>query len=188
MRSRLLVLVLAAGLLTALVLGTSGFTSSSMNRPVAVTVSDNDQALVTLWNPGSEGGPAPAAIDAAGLDQSAPVTTDGQVVTVVGVVNRFENRTITVEANVTDAPPGVIVGSLGPVTLGPGAAAPLEAPVTCGSYTGPASIGLTVRAYNDGFEGVIGFRSTVVCSVSQPMSTATDPTTTNATTTNPTTN
>lgn len=179
MRARLLVLVVTAGLLTALLLGTGGFTSTAFDRPVSVTVSDNDQALVTLWDPTADGATQPPAIASVALDRSEPVTTDWQVVTVVGVVNRFEDRTITVEANVTKAPPGVTVGSLGPVTLGPGMAAPLEAPVTCGDYRGPVTLGLQVRAYTDGFEGVIGYRSTVVCSVDESTPTTA---TTNATT------
>jgi hypothetical protein len=155
--------------LAALVLGTGGFSTASMDRSVAVTVSDHHRALVTLWDPGAGGdGPPPRQIVSAGLDGEDPVTRDGQTTRVVAVQNRFTDRAITVDATVEESPPGVAVGPFDPVDLGPGDAAALNAPVNCGDSDGPVDVTLEVTASNNHFTGVISYEATVVCATPTP--------------------
>jgi hypothetical protein len=169
MQRRFLWVVLAIVSVTGLVFGTVGFETTAMDRGVGVTVSDHDRALVTLWDPGvGKQGRPPDGIVRAGLVGEDPVTEDGQSIRVVAVLNRFSDRSITVDATVLDAPQGVVVGPFDPVTLAPGAAAALEAPVQCADHSGPTPITLRVRASNDQFSGVITFDAIVVCAIPTP--------------------
>lgn len=183
MRRRLIWATLGAVVLSALVFGTGGFTAASIDRPVAVTVSDHDRALVTLWDPGAGGeGPPPQTIASAGLNGEDPVTSDGQTTRVVAVQNRFTDRVITVDATVEESPPGVAVGPFDPVEVGPGDAAALNAPVDCGDRDGPVDVTLEVTASNDQFTGVISYEATVVCATPDPTPTPDEASTTTTTT------
>lgn len=159
---------------TALVVSTGGFGTASMDRDVTAIVSEHDRALVTVWDPGvgSQGRP-PSAIARARLDDETPVTVNGESTHVVAVLNRFDDRSITVDATVVGAPPDVGVGPFDPVTLAPGEAAGLEAPIDCGANDGPVEITLRLRASNDRFRGVITYDATVVCAI--PTSTTSTP-------------
>jgi hypothetical protein len=175
--------VLGAVVLSTLVLGTGGFSTASIDRPVAVTVSDHDRSLVTLWDPGAGGdGPPPRRIASAGLAGEDPVTSDGQTTRIVAVQNRFSDRSITVDATVAESPPGVSVGSFDSVDLGPGDAGALRAPVDCGDSDGPVDVTLDVTASNDHFTGVISYEATVVCATPDPTPTPDEASATTATT------
>jgi hypothetical protein len=166
MRRNSLWIVLAVVAAVGFAVGTVGVDTAAMDRGVSATVSDHDRALVTLWDPGvGTQGQAPEAVRSAGLAGEDPVTEDGARTRVLVVQNRFPDRWITVDATVVDAPPDLGVGPFDPVTLAPGAVAPLLAPVQCGTNTGPTTITLRVRASNDQFEGVITVDATVVCAV-----------------------
>ena len=182
MPRRVLWATLGAVVLSAVVLGTGGFSSASIDRPVAVTVSDHDRALVTLWDPGAGGdGRPPQRIASAGLNGEDPVTSDGQLTRVVTVQNRFPDRAITVDATVEESPPGVEVGSFDPVDLGPGDAGALTAPVDCGDADGPVDVTIEVTASNDHFRGVISYETTVVCATPDPTPTPDEASSTTAT-------
>jgi hypothetical protein len=173
-RRRLLWAVIGAVVLSTLVLGTGGFTAASIDRPVAVTVSDHDRSLVTLWDPGAGGeGQPPRRIASAGLNGEDPVTSDGQTTRVVAVQNRFSDRAITVDATVAESPPGVGVGPFDSVDLGPGDAGALNAPVDCGDRHGPVEVTLEVTASDEHFTGVISYEATVVCATPDPTPTPT---------------
>jgi hypothetical protein len=176
MRRRLLWMTVTALAVVGLVFSTGGFEVASMDRDVTVIVSEHDRALVTIWDPGvgSQGQP-PHAIASAGLAGEDPVTADGESIRVVAVQNRFTDRSIRVTATATGTPAGVQVGTFEPVTLAPGEAAALEAPVECGEHTGPVDVTLSIRASSGQFEGVVSYDATIVCATPAPPA---EPTTT----------
>jgi hypothetical protein len=180
-RRAVLATALAAVALSALVFGTGGYSTATMDRGVAVTVADHDQAVVTLWDPGvGSAGQPPLVVARAGLAGEDPVTREGEPVRVVAVVNRFEDQSITVDASVDASPTGVDVGPFEPVRLAPGAVGALEAPVECGNVSGPAGVTLRVRVVGGQLSGVITYRPTIVCATPNGTSTTASPTDTMA--------
>jgi hypothetical protein len=161
----LAVAVVAAGALT---LGTSGFSAAEVDRPVSVSVAD-DQAsgFVPLADPGAGGThPAPEWVDDPSQLRETPVETEGDRVPLFVVHNRFE-RPLTVD---TQFVWGELddVSDVETVTLEPGETRAVDGSVDCGSHDGPRMVELNVTASTQGVTANITYRATVDCAVSTP--------------------
>ncbi|MFB6183724.1 MAG: hypothetical protein ABEI96_04140 [Haloarculaceae archaeon] len=160
-----LVLVTASALISS----TGGFATTSLERSVAVQVSSNDRAYVTIWDPGvgSRGRP-PGPIASQGLAGEDPVTGDGKPVRIVAVLNRFSRYPIRVNATAVSTPPGLDVGPFRPIRLGPGEAGELEAAVFCGDHSGPVEVTLVVDARSARVSSTITYTAVVTCATPTP--------------------
>ena len=158
MRKRLLWLTLGALSVSALVLGTGGFSAAVTDRGVSVAVADHDRALVSIWDPG---GPSPEPPAHPGED---PVTPNDTRVKLLVVENRIDGTTLDLQVSArADSPVSVDGSNDG---LGSGNTAAVFADVDCNGHTGRVDAPLTVEATatDGGFHSVIQFDASVVCS------------------------
>lgn len=159
MRRRRLLVVLAAVTVLSTVIGTAGFGGTSLQRSVSVSVADDDRAVVSIWDVGTDG----TGGGYHGYAQEEPVLDNGSTVNVIVVKNRFSFHTLHVDVDHRDGSPVAVDGE--PVTFAPGGVAPIEASVDCNGHTGETTALLVIRAYSeDGtFETAIDYRTSVVC-------------------------
>jgi hypothetical protein len=171
-RRRFLWAALATVSVVALAVGTAGFDTASMARPVELEVAAHERAFVTLWDPGvgSQGRP-PQPIAREGLAGEDPVTRSDQSVRIVAVVNRFAHRDITANATATSTPPGMHVGPFVPVTLGAGETTGLTAAVSCGSHRRPVTVALEVSVRADRLAATIPYTAVIDCASPPPTTT-----------------
>lgn len=158
----LAVALVAAGTLT---LGTSGFSTAEIDRPVSVTVADGQaSAFVPLADPGERGThPAPEWVDDSSQLRETPVKTEGSEVPLFLVHNRFEHP-LTVDTQfVWGELDGV--SDIGSVTLESGETGVVNGSVDCGGYSGSRMVELNVTASTQGVTAHITYQVTVDCAV-----------------------
>jgi hypothetical protein len=158
MRRRLLWLALGALSVSALVVGTGGFSAAVTDRGVSVAVADHDRALVSIWDPG---GPSPEPPMHPGED---PITPNDTRVKLLVVENRIDGATLDLQVRERAGSPVSVAGSYD--GLESEDTAVVDADVDCNGHTGRVDAPLTVRATatDGGFHSVIRFDASVVCS------------------------
>jgi hypothetical protein len=133
MRQRTLLAAVAVGVAAATLLGTGGFSVAVIDRPVAVSVAENQAAFVGLDEPDEpravEGGEGRVAI----VEITNRLPADAGVLTTEGTV-----RTTTAGATVS--------GVDWPGGLSPGASGTATAHVDCGSDTRSVTVAVEVDA------------------------------------------
>jgi len=156
-RRHLLWSALAVVLVAALAFGTGGFTSASMDRGANIGFAPNDQALVSVWDPGAGGTTEPPEFP--GED---PIQQDETASKIIVVKNRLSSN---IDLQVTDRTGSSIDVDGNYANLAPGEIAPIEAAIDCNGHTGSTNALLTIRASTDGgeFTAIIPFKTTVVC-------------------------
>ena len=126
-----------AGIVVAMAVAgpqTGAFSSMSADRGVAVSVAEDENALLAIEQP-------PVSVTGNGTSN----------VSLLQVTNRFTTP-VSLRWNVTDGSPNTgpaVHGATGPEMLDSGASGPLCAAVDCGNATGVERATVTVRASSD---------------------------------------
>jgi hypothetical protein len=159
-RLTLLIALLAA---TTLIVGSGGFSAASADRGLSVAVAQNEDASLSLWDPGARttGGPPPAWARYNRL-VGASTGEDPERVRLVAVRNAFPGATLTVDARLAHSVTGVTVTDVDRAILTPGEATALSATVQC-PPAATRRLPLTVNATSESIETSVRFDVVVTC-------------------------
>jgi hypothetical protein len=142
----------------SLLVSTGGFSSAVMDRGVAVSVADHEDAMVSIWDPG---GPSPEPPMYRGEN---PVTSLSDRVTVL-VVQNGVSRSIDVTVTAVSGSPVSVHGRVSDVRSHD--VVPVVATVDCSdvSQRAPVTVPLQVHAEADdgSFESTIRYDARIVC-------------------------
>lgn len=163
----------------SLLVSTGGFSSAVMDRGVAVSVAEHEDAVVSIWDPGGQSPEPPRPF--AGEN---PVTPPSERVTVL-VVQNGVSRQVDVTVTSVDGSPVSVHGRVSDVRQGD--VVPVVATVDCSDVSERAPVTVPLRLHvttDDGsFESTIRYDARLVCAGAPGnASNATTTTASNATT------